>query len=57
MQVLPWHIAYLSLVTTGNLALVLANAGWSLPAQLAVTTALPGALVVAALLLVRRAGR
>ncbi len=56
MRVLPWHIAYLAVVTTANVAFVLARAGWSLPAQLAVTVLVP-AVVVGALLVAGRAVR
>ena len=55
MQVLPWHIAYLAAVVTGNVAMALARAGWSLTAQLALTLAVPAAVVLAASVLRGRA--
>jgi hypothetical protein len=57
LQVLPWHIAYLAVVVTGNVALALAHAGWSLTAQLVLTFAAPAAIAVASSRVVLRAGR
>ena len=57
MQVLPWHIAYLTVVVTGNVAMALAHAGWSLAPQLALTMAVPAALAILARLLHGRRAR
>jgi hypothetical protein len=55
VQVLPWHIAYLAAVVTGNVAMAVAHAGWSLAAQLALTLALPAAVLLVVSVLRARA--
>jgi len=57
VQLLPWHIAYLTVVVTGNVALALAHAGWPLAGQLAVTMAVPAVVAIPVVLVLGRRAR